>query len=337
MMRLHYVAMFGLLSVVGGSAATIEVGGPAGLTSNYISQGLGAVCADGAGNCVVGSTTGYAEANYDTVLFSGATSTGGTVSPAPFTGYSTNTATPVGSTLVGGTTFSMISDGTSDGLSNNFWASTGTDSTADTITVPIGIYGVKDLWTMLNNEYGTLGGNDTTVTFNFGTSSNVVTSQLVVALANNNGAANNGELRSAVACSTASGTLCTDTPNTTNSRGSQQTGVVINGATVNTGTPYSFTYSNATGPFYGGSQGKVKLDDQEFVFPVADTSLWLVSVSVTENLSNTMASAADLGNGALPSETVLSAITVDTTPEPAAILLLLSGLGGIGLLRLRRN
>ena len=86
--------------------------------------------------------------------------------------------------------------------------------------------------------------------------------------------------------------------------------------------------------FYAGTAGKLKLDDQQFLFGAAHVDQWLVSVTVTENLGNTPLTAT---GGVLPSETALSAITVDTAPEPTSILLLLSGLGGIGYLRFRRN
>jgi len=349
MMRLHSVAILGLLTVVGSSAATIEIGGPSGLTSNYINQGTGAVCAAGAGNCVTGSTTGYIEKNYDNILFAGATSSNGTVTPTPFTGYVQNGGEPSGLTASssGGPAFAMLSDGAAGGgagASNNMWVSTGANSTTDSIVVPIGLYGVTNVWTMLDNEWGTLGGNDTTVTFNFGSSSNQASgyTSVPVALTDNNGTALNGQMRSAVSCSTTPGTVCSPS---TNSSATFQQGAVINGVTVNeaTITGSAFEYTNALGTFYGGSAGKVRLDDQDFQLPSTDSNLWLVSMTITENLANSVASAINLG--VLPSETALSAITVTTngsqapvpTPEPTTILLLLSGLGSIGLLRFRRN
>jgi hypothetical protein len=339
------ISAFGLASVVAASAGQIDIGGSAtGLTSNYILQGAGAVCAAGPGKCVAGSTTGWAERNYDNILFSGVTSGGGLSSPAPFAGYTQSGGEPANSSITDskGNTFATISDG-ADPLTDasyNYWASTSTSGGKDSITVPIGISGVSDVWTMMDNEWGSLGLNDTSVTFNFGSTSNQVGgyTSITVNLLDTNNTGSNGDMRAAVACTVLTTATC---HSGTNPSGTLAQGNVVDGVTINTGVAYNtfaYTAANPTG-FYAGTQGHLKLDTQEFVFN--NPSLlgdYLVSLTVTENLSNTPAS--EIRNSAsFPSETALSAIDVDTvtaTPEPTTILLLLSGLGGFVFLRFRR-
>jgi len=331
--------------VVAASAGQIEIGGSAtGLSSNYILQGAGAVCAAGPGLCVAGSTTGWAERNYDNILFSGATNTSGTVTPSPFPGYTQSGGEPTNSSLTDskGNTFAMVSDGanSSSNASNNYWASTNTNGKADSITVPIGISGVSDVWTMMDNEWGSLGLNDTSVTFNFGTTSNQLSgyTSITVNLLDTNNTGLNGDMRAALACSAVTTTTCNST---TNPDGTLAQGNVVDGVTINTGVAYNtflYTGANPAG-FYAGTQGKLKLDSEQFVFNNPSLlSDYLVSMTITENFS--MTPAAAVTNGAsFASETALSAIDVDTvtaTPEPTTILLLLSGLGGFAFLRFRR-
>src|ERR1039457_6162094 len=102
----------GVLTAVAASAGSVQIGGPSGLTGNYINQGAGAVCAAGAGNCVTGSTGGWAEKNYVNALFSATTN--GTP-PVPFLGYTQTggeasglTASSAGdATSAAGVTFAM--------------------------------------------------------------------------------------------------------------------------------------------------------------------------------------------------------------------------------------
>jgi hypothetical protein len=339
MYRLTIASVFGLFAAVAANAGSVLIGGSTGLSSNYLLQGVGAVCAAGAGNCVTGSTTGYAEKNFDSILFASATS-GGT-SPVPFAGYTQTGGIAPGLTATdttNGVNFAMISDGANgNNMSNDYWQSQGTGGVTDSLVVPIGVFGAMDVWTMLNNEWGTLGGNDTTVTFNFGATSNATSglTSVVVALTNNNGSLLNGELHSAVSCTGGTSVCATVGPNPSKTL---DQGVVIDGVTVNEGNVYGTLYDTipASQPFYTGTSlsGKAKLDDQQFVFNnPALTDEWLVSMTITENVANTYAS-----NPSAPSETAISAITVDTAaPEPSTVFLLMSSLGGLGLMRLRRR
>jgi hypothetical protein len=351
MSRLITISVLGFIAAVAANAGAIQIGGASGVTNNYITQGAGAVCNAGAGNCVVGTTNSgaFIEKEYDAVLFANATESG--TPPSPYAGYSPTGGNVPGNTVndaTNGVTFSMISDGATVGsnASKDYWSSTGGSSgtvgAAQSMTVPIGVDDVGALWTMLDNQYGSLGGNDTTVTFNFGTTSNAAsTTPVVVALTNNNGTNFNGELRSSMSCATTPSTPPGVCSPSTNSHENPLEGVVINGVTVNEGVVFNTNYNTVASGFYANSAGKTKLDDQEFEFggllcgAVLCSSDWLVSVTVTENVPNTFASSQTDGQPA--SETALSAITVETVPEPTTILLLLTGIGGMGLARLRRS
>lgn len=328
MFRIGGVSVLGLLGVALCSAGQIQIGGANGLTSNYITQtGIGqAACAAGAGNCLAGSASVFGERNFDTKLFSGATESG--TPPVPYTGYTQSTVPPSGSTLG---QFAMISDGLFGGTSENYWDSTGG---ASTLTVPIGIANVGDVWTMLDNIAGAAGGNDTTITFDFGTSSNASSFNdvVVVNLLNSgtDGSSPSGQIGSSVACTT--GAACTfDNGPIASSSTAMATlnGGPTAGITVTTGVLYTTAYNTATGT-YANTSGNVILNDQDFNLGA------LVASSSSEYLVNMVVQEAAGSTG----QTSLAAVTVDTVgsvPEPSTVFLFLSGLGALGFARLRRK
>jgi hypothetical protein len=325
LIRPGVVVVLGLLSAAVCSAGVIQIGGASGLTSNYITQGVGAVCAAGAGNCIAGSATNFLERNYDTRLFSGATESG--TPPAAFTGYVQGSpGTPSGSTLG---QFSMISDGLTGVNSNNYWDAA---SSSATITVPIGIADVTNVWTMLNNIEGAAGGADTSLTFNFGTTSNASSFNdvVVVDLTNSgtSGSSPSGQIGSSFLCATAS--ICTFDNGAVASSSTATATLNSNptsGVGVTTGVLYTTVYNTAAG-IYAGSSGNVVLNDQDFnlaALVAPSSGEYLVSIVVNE-------AAGSAG------QTSLSAITVDTAaPEPSTVFLFLTGLGALGLARLRRK
>lgn len=211
---------------------------------------------------------------------------------------------------------------------SNFWysVSAGTGAGASTITIPIGIFGVNTISTMLNTAGGvttggTIGGNANayaSISFQFNatdatglTGTNVFeTFALLNGTTQRNILDGLGGYASTISSSytatdmgTAAGTNYTvktgnDWIGTVNSAG---TGVPINSTMV--------------------------LDYQMFPVLNAYRSDFLVAVIVTDT---------GTGSGVNFSHEILSGITV-TTPEPSTVLMVLSGFGAIGLARLRRR
>jgi len=280
-----------------------------------------------------GNQGGWNLKNYDTFLFAGANNGAPTV---PYTGYQQYNAENgvLPGTVSPPVTFNMINSGcsgvtagvanTCNGTStnsNNAWVApiNSAGETSD-ITIPVGIFDVTDVWTMINNLFGTPGSMDTTVIFNWGASATVTNgTSLTVNLTNasNNAMQNSGEVRTAIDC-TSPGGVGTSTCNTL-AIGGLATGITgPSGITIDTGNVFTQSY-NSTIPgssmFAGSTGGNLNLDDQGFIFNGLNSGLYLVNIEVME----------DVGKSAT-SDTVLSGVTVDSvTPEPSTIWLGLAG------------
>lgn len=345
MFRVINIATLSLLTALAASAGSIQIGGSNGLTQNYILQGPGAVCAAGPGNCITGSVGEWVEKNYDNALFKSATN--GTA-PVPFAGYVQEGGEPSGltatsaadGTLAGGLTFSMIGgDMISNGASANFWESGSGDNS---ITIPIGVYDVTSAALMLQDLWGSVGGNNTDVTFYFGNQSNATSglTPVTFALTNSNNSTSGaaGQIRTGIACTVVTTATCnaaTDpesaplaasTVSTNDGTYTVATAPVF-GASTTVGGQYEYT--SLGGGFYADTEGYLNLDDQDFIFGNTFANDWLVGISVE-----------DIGGGTNVNGTALTAITIDPgdpTPEPATVLLFMTGLGGFAAMRLRRR
>jgi hypothetical protein len=328
-MRLNFVSVLGLLSVAACSAGTIqpsasggyEIGGVNGLTNAYITQtGAGtAACAAGPAGCVAGSATGFGERNYDSRLFSGATESG--TPPLPYGTYN-QTAAETGT--IG--QFAMINDGLNGPSSANYWDSTAAGST---LIVPVGIANVSDVWAMLNNIAGAAGGTDSSVTFNFGTSSNASSFNdvVVVTLTNSGTSGVSGQISASLVCQSAPCTFDDGNVAPNSAATATLNTNPTSGVNVYTQVLYSSAYNTVIAGSFTGSSGNVVLDAQDFnlaALVAPSASEYLVSVVVKEAAGST-------------GQTSLSALTVDTVPEPSTVFLFLTGLGALGIGRLRRK
>jgi hypothetical protein len=185
---------------------------------------------------------------------------------------------------------------------------------------------------MLNDYWGELGGQDTTVALDF-TQNSDGTGQLVsVPFALTNGV----EIRSAVDCTGGSAAnpakVCPSYDYATSS--------------PNTVQVYSAVYTDVTAPtsYYYQTQGAIVLDALTFSIPVDDQGLWLADIRISNNYPYAGNRSYNM------SRTALTAITLETsgdvvssaadsasTPEPSTSMLFLAGIGLIGTCCYRRR
>jgi hypothetical protein len=304
MVRLTVAASIALTLVATANAGQIQIGGATGLNAAYIGSGGG----------------GFTEQSYQTVLFSSAT------------GNSPVAATQTDST--NHVTFNLDSDGASGGNSTEFWqGNSGATPNRNEITVPVNVYGVTDVWTLLNLDPGNTSLKDAQVYFNWSNGTTLLVT-LCSSTANCVGA-NTGDqiqLEDSVLCTTGCasgdyGPTANGTPAADLVMTGSVPGFATSNVTVDTGSVYSSAYANTGGIF--GSAGNVVLSDQGFIFSGA---------ALTNSENNTLVSIQVREQDVTPGFGLgLSAVTVDATPEPSTIVLFLTGLGAIGLSRLRRN
>ncbi len=305
MIRIAIVSGITLFSFAAANAGQIQIGGVNGLTSS-----------------VVTAVGGAAEAGFLPVLFENANITAPTAAPGTFV----DGAGDGGS----GVTFSKIND------TGNFW-DLPSGSAGAMVTIPIGLFGVTDVWTMINDIEAT-GTRDVNVIFNFGTTPTVASIPAVsVHLNDADAASSSGQVRNAVVCNT----TCAESSQVGLTGG---TFVGVNVVADNvfsspffciTQNPLANSAQIGSNASVGCSNGTVYLDDQGFFFNslnlgsgLTNLNTYLVSVQVKEIVIN-----GSGGSG-------LTAVTVDqasATPEPSTVLLFVAGLGVVGLGRLRKR
>jgi len=242
------------------------------------------------------------------------------VSGVPATGMPNGEVLGGQSLTSNGVTFAMIDQGTTA----NVWGASN-QAGVTTFTIPMGIFGVTNTWTMLNDEWGT-SGNDTNVTFNF--SSGSVTFNLI----------NGVQIRDSVDCTGGTGlAACTargfqTSLDTSNAYATNGTSAAVAGnPAVSAFNVWTGAYTGSpTGGAYANTTGSLFLDAQKFSFlgtPFSAGNVELLSVVIT-----------DQNPGGFGSRDGLSAITVlGQTPEPSTVLLFAAGLAAVGFIRFRRK
>jgi hypothetical protein len=316
MLRTTHMALFGIFAAISANAGQIQIGGPNGLTSAYVT-----------------SPGGWGQRPYVGSLFSNTTSaTPGLPTTTNVTG---NNAGPQTLTDSSGIVFNMMNDGPAANTSsyNYVWASQ-TSGAANAINIPVNVFGVQNVYVMLN-DYAGYAGMNATIAFNFASGTDTIT---LANLANGLGA-----FRSAVQCTSATGTIScpSATPNghtvSASAPGTVNTNV-SGDATITTKSVWSGSYAGGPTGFNndyisatGSSSGNLTLDELSFSFSTNYSNTTLQSISITAG--NVTGSVP----GTLNDRLGLSAITVVATPEPTTVVLFGTGLALIGFGRLTRK
>ena len=227
--------------------------------------------------------------------------------------------------------FNMLGDNllADASTSPNMWISQSNGvNTPGTITIPVGIFGVNSIATMLNTtggvtSGGTVGGNPAayaSISFQFNATDATGASgtNLLETFALINGVTQRNIISGVLG---GANTLSA-------SYSALDLGASGQTFTVKTGNEWTGVTNTANGTIIPLNT-TMNLDYQ--IFPVLNAykNMYLVSVSITDTGNGTVGSANF-------SHEVLSGLTV-TTPEPSTVLMFLGGFGAIGFARLRRK
>jgi hypothetical protein len=332
----RHIAVFVVGSVaianLNAGSVQIQIGGVNGLTAGTVTQ----------------SVTGGATGTVGEMSFVGNIPPGSTsltrTSGVPPVGYPNGAgSTQLDTVNDSGTnvTFAMIND--SANPTSNMWISSNTGGTTGTPVVTtdtvlmggLGVFGVSNVWTMLNDQYGNSafnGGQNTQVTFDFTTSTGGFVAPLTFTLVNG------VEIRDSVNCTAAGGatgtgvSTCTglnfqnglDTTNDYSPTGAENP---VSGPDVSAFNVWTGTYNTGSGAYANTANGAVYLDAQNFFLGSAYANDYLTSIQVV-----------DTETASRQSRDILTAITVEASaPEPSTWLLFAIGFGAIGIVRLRRK
>jgi hypothetical protein len=343
MFRITIVSVFALASAVVASAGQIQVGGTTGLTNSYITNSGGSPSNACGGTC-------NDENNYDEVLFqnlndAASPGTNYSINSATTNTITDNTAPAVAADGAGGVQFDLINDGTygcsvatlqsneSCGASSNYWSLAGNGSLS-TLTIPVGQYGVSQVWTMLNTNLSGASNAPADRSFfeilNFGTAGGVIESSVTIKYFNTGDTSTaTGQIQSSILCTSIAPCNGITTPNGGPVQTTNPTTLTSNGVSV------SADADNIFGIKYNGTGNVLTLNDTGLLLG----TLTLPSVGSNLNTYLVNVQIEETGSTSYPSEYgAVSALTVVTaSPEPSTVLLFLTGLGVVGFARFRRG
>jgi hypothetical protein len=322
------------LGVAASYAGPLMLGGPNGLqtaqaagnivdSSNSTPLPYSATVLQGTGSSASNTiTSGLICRGYAATTASDCTGHGGTVSTS--LPYTSSAGSQYAATASNGVTFAMINQASLPNAS--VWTtSANATPTTSTITIPMGIFGVTDIYTMMNDNFGIQGehpGSPVSVQFNFSTGSEnfVLVNGTVIR-----------DSWDCLAGLTANGCLNyqtggVDKLDTTNTYNESGTTAATAGPTVTAFNVLTAAYLNTTAGVtqYKGTSGNIYLDAQHFAFGGRYAGATLNNIVITDTITTGAQSRVEL-----------SAIDYQQAPEPAAFVL--SGLGILFVASLRRK
>jgi hypothetical protein len=224
----------------------------------------------------------------------------------------------------------------------NFWQGD------NAFVIPVGVYDVDSVSTVLDDEYGSLGQQGITVSFCFASTSNgggtgCASGDLVTVALTNGVEYSDGIICNSAVVGGCPANAAGAPTSSTYTLASSTANVGGSGVTVDSGVVYQSAYTNLqatnaaggnVGPWATSAAGNVQLYDQQFLFtPGQYSGEYLSYISIVDTSSNYSGSGS-LGSA---SRYALAAVTLDSVPEPGSLFLLLAGFGAIGLGRLRRR
>jgi len=304
-MRTAIVCIVGVFAGMTANAGYVEIGSGLNTATGISTGGLNVAYLTATPAPV---TNGFTEKGYTTTLFLNDTlsqaAPGTTANSQQFT--DPNNSVPfamIANPVNGGTN----PDTSGSNPNEDYWEGVNTTTAVSSaITIPVAL-DTNEAYIMLTDAYG-VSGSTYSVQFNFATGP-----ALVVPLTIGNQIADDQQCGTAGTFTGAAGP-CTAYVKTTTSG---STDVAFSAGYTNSSSSAAIQYS--------GSTGNVALLDLAFN---------LSAYSNNQLLSITITDPNDLNN---ESRLALSAITVNETPEPSTIVLLLAGCGLIGIRKLRRG
>ena len=231
----------------------------------------------------------------------------------------------------GGVTFERQNDPSF--TTRSTWITAATTTTPSSFVVAVGIYGVDKVYTLLNDYWGGIDQQNTTVEFRFDDSSNGGGGVNSVKIARFD-LVNGQTIRSSVNATSSTPTTVAGVNIATTLSGTYNANA--GNGTVTAANAYTSGYTTGAANRYASTTGNVVLDYQTFDFGLFYATDFLVSITIRNQLSAGQSVGFENTRAALSAVT-LNQIDPSHAPEPSTVFLAFAGLGSVCYFRRRKN